>query len=373
MYIKLSNFASLAVLASLLVASPLGTIAQLDHPIDDATQAYITGLLDQVAARHNAELRRLEERLTNSYSKRITDLEETLLGQKETGSDTDKSKSRLRGQKSGPRKASARTLVQGKGPKGTTPTETQAPEPKTQNSPDDPSDSQTVAPQNPKVGGGGSSSSKGGPGGPGGPGDPRAPGDSKDEEDIALLQEEVASLKDTVDTLVSSLDGLSANLACVSGSSTDKDLIFEGCNVHVVNGLGATDSITGTGNLIVGYNEETECLRNNEGACAHSGSHNIIAGHSNTFTSYGGIVVGTQNSITGPYAAVTGGVRNTASGASSSVSGGQGNLAGGPASSVSGGDLSRSMGQSSNVSGGSFNAATAAYSTVSGGKYQLSD
>jgi hypothetical protein len=32
-------------------------------------------------------------------------------------------------------------------------------------------------------------------------------------------------------------------------------VIFEGCNVHVRSGAGATETVNGLGNLIVGYNE----------------------------------------------------------------------------------------------------------------------
>ena len=34
-----------------------------------------------------------------------------------------------------------------------------------------------------------------------------------------------------------------------------KTIEFSGVNVRIVNGLGSTDSMNGTGNLVVGYNE----------------------------------------------------------------------------------------------------------------------
>src|SRR5690242_5030681 len=66
------------------------------------------------------------------------------------------------------------------------------------------------------------------------------------------LPAEVAALAARVDTLETAVafqqraiaelrganEGLSKKLKCVSSISTDKDVIFEGCNVHVRNGMG---------------------------------------------------------------------------------------------------------------------------------------
>src|SRR5262245_16941036 len=92
-------------------------------------------------------------------------------------------------------------------------------------------------------------------------------------------------------------------------------IIFTGVNVHVRSGSGSTDDAqsangqpVGLGNLIVGYNElnPTGGLR--------SGSHNIVGGSFNNFSSVGGLVVGVRNAVSGQYASVHGGDMNMASG-----------------------------------------------------------
>ncbi len=70
--------------------------------------------------------------------------------------------------------------------------------------------------------------------------------------------------------------------------------------------------------MIVGYNEHAA-----GGGTLRTGSHNVVTGFDNSFESFGGIVGGSNNSITNAFAAVSGGRENTASGAHSSVSGGR--------------------------------------------------
>ena len=124
--------------------------------------------------------------------------------------------------------------------------------------------------------------------------------------------------------------------------------IIEGANVHVRSGSGETadgcpsvpsepglcQSLTGLGNLIVGYNEERSVRGFPE---IRVGSHNLIVGIQQAYWSFGGFVAGAGNRVTGPVASVLGGTSNIASGLGSSVSGGQGNVASGVKSSVSGG------------------------------------
>jgi hypothetical protein len=118
-------------------------------------------------------------------------------------------------------------------------------------------------------------------------------------------------------------------------SREGKEVFITGANLHIVNGLGSTnctgegeetpDCPNGLGNLIVGYNElrvrfddespEVENIR--------TGSHNVVVGREHNFSRFGGLVVGTSNTISGDFAAVSGGTGNTASGNFSSVSGGQ--------------------------------------------------
>ncbi len=98
---------------------------------------------------------------------------------------------------------------------------------------------------------------------------------------------------------------------------------------------GATnDSVPGLGNLVVGYNEVPlgELSVGDRG-----GSHNLIVGQEHKYSSFGGLVAGLRNTISGNNSTVRGGNDNTASGPTSSVSGGFENLASGFETSVSGG------------------------------------
>ena len=169
---------------------------------------------------------------------------------------------------------------------------------------------------------------------------------------------------------------------------TDSDsanLYFDGCNVHVRNGAGITDSINGLGNLIVGYN------RDRAGRFEISdktGSHNLIIGDDHNYSRFGGFVAGKKNAIEAEWASVSGGYLNTASGIYSSVSGGFAvtasgdgasvsggylNTASGIYSSVSGGHGGTASGNNASVSGGYWNTASGDYASVSGGRELLAD
>ncbi len=156
-------------------------------------------------------------------------------------------------------------------------------------------------------------------------------------------------------------------------------IIFTGTNLHVQDGSGSTDdgggTLTGLGNLIIGYDE-------NPGATPtgyRGGAHNLVIGQSHAFTAFGGSVAGFGNTISGPNANVTGGEGNTASGDSSSVSGGVDNLASDVETSVSGGAYNTAgptatvpcpilIGSAAaSVSGGSANLASGRASSATGG------
>jgi hypothetical protein len=96
-------------------------------------------------------------------------------------------------------------------------------------------------------------------------------------------------------------------------------ILITGANVHVRNGSGTTDNnalpYQGLGNLIIGYNESPAVV-------SRAGSHNLVGGSLNSFSSVGGMVFGFQNTISGPYASVLGGNVNTAVGQNSTVYGG---------------------------------------------------
>ena len=103
-------------------------------------------------------------------------------------------------------------------------------------------------------------------------------------------------------------------------------------NVQIVNGTESTDgTLNGVGNLIIGYNESRGVIQCPDGLwCGRlTGSHNLIVGSYNNYTSNGGIVVGLFNEISGAFSSVSGGTTNTASGHYSSVSGGNNRTAAG--------------------------------------------
>jgi hypothetical protein len=188
------------------------------------------------------------------------------------------------------------------------------------------------------------------------------------------LAERVAVLEATVANLQSQVSALQEKTQFVSVAGTDMYLV--GANLHIVNGLGATNGnpgdpaslapsatqTNGLGNLIVGYNE----IGLGSGG-ARDGSHNLVVGPFHDFASFGGLVAGRANAVTGPSASVSGGIFSAASGLASSVSGGNDNTASGPYASVSGGVFNTASATESSVSGGISNVANGEISSVSGG------
>ncbi|MFO8091112.1 MAG: hypothetical protein R6U13_14835, partial [Desulfatiglandaceae bacterium] len=137
-----------------------------------------------------------------------------------------------------------------------------------------------------------------------------------------------------VDAIVAGLEARISQLETLLQNVTrsGNDITFSGVNVCIVNGTGTTDgTVNGLGNLIVGYNEPRGSGDD------RSGSHNIVGGIKNNYSSYGGLVVGLANTISGACATVSGGFLNTAENQSASVSGGILNIASGSSASVSGG------------------------------------
>jgi hypothetical protein len=114
-------------------------------------------------------------------------------------------------------------------------------------------------------------------------------------------------------------------------------IIFKGVNVHVQSGSGATVDTTGLGNLIIGYNETDPAV-----GLIRTGSHNLVSGEMNSFSSSSGLVFGLRNSIRGQHATILSGERNVASGQYSSILGGGLNTASGQYSTVYGGQQNTS-------------------------------
>jgi len=175
---------------------------------------------------------------------------------------------------------------------------------------------------------------------------------------------------DAIDaTLVDLLDYISVD------TSTDS-VVFDSANVYIQSGAGTTDAtVNGLGNLIVGYNDASYLVLD------RTGSHNLVVGDLHSYSSWGGLLGGKLNTVSGvgavalgygneaagDYSSVSGGTFNVASGTLSSVSGGFGNEASGGFSSVSGGEDNEASSYRSSISGGYDNEAAGDYSSVSGG------
>jgi hypothetical protein len=146
------------------------------------------------------------------------------------------------------------------------------------------------------------------------------------------------------------------------------EVTLSGYNLHIDNGTASSTTVNGVGNLIIGYNTTGHYDASTSSYVdIRTGSHNLILGDFNNYSSYGGLVVGANNAISAPYASVSGGAGNLASGVFSSVSGGESNTASGFFSSVNGGESNTASGFFSSVSGGYYNAANSFSSSVSGG------
>lgn len=209
------------------------------------------------------------------------------------------------------------------------------------------------------------------------------------KEEVAALRAQVTQLTAVVSTLRARLDTLGVGTR-ITFDSTHNAIVITGADLQIVNGMGRTATTNGTGNLIVGYNEvdpnalavcsdihtgptnwrqgfQGLCTARAWGANQHLGSHNLVIGSGNSYTQYGGMVVGANNAITNGFSSVIGGLQNAASAFGATVSGGLQNTANGSASSVSGGFKNIASGHDASISGGESNTASGQGSSVSGG------
>jgi hypothetical protein len=83
-----------------------------------------------------------------------------------------------------------------------------------------------------------------------------------------------------------------------------------------------------------------------------TGSHNLILGEEQAFSSFGGLVAGYGNTISGREASVSGGALNSASGFYTSITGGMHNTARVEAASVQGGSQNLVEGRFASIFGG---------------------
>jgi hypothetical protein len=178
-----------------------------------------------------------------------------------------------------------------------------------------------------------------------------------------------------LDALRGSNDALTSKLGCVLRFSGPRDFIVDGCNLHVQNGVGQTGTTNRYGNLIIGYNKNEVSTR--------TGSHNLIVGDLHEYTSYGGIVSGVENTLSGSNATILGGGQNHANFTSAVILaadrgqadgnvvliGGQRNYGSADAhfSAVIGGIENQVTGPSSVVLAGMLNIASGGSSLVCGG------
>jgi hypothetical protein len=145
-----------------------------------------------------------------------------------------------------------------------------------------------------------------------------------------------------------------------SGVGGKPTVQFSGVNVQIVNGEGKTASVNGAGNLVIGYDE-------NAAKHAQTGSHDLILGEEQTFSSYAGIDAGFENTISAAFASITGGGENSAIFREASVTGGFKNVAESENATVSGGYLNTADSKYATVSGGRANMASNENAVVSGG------
>lgn len=143
-----------------------------------------------------------------------------------------------------------------------------------------------------------------------------------------------------------------------SGVGGQPTVVFSGLNVQIVDGLAATSAVNGTGNLVLGYDE-------NPSGRKQTGSHDLIVGEDNGYTSYGQLVAGYDDQVTDSYATAIG-LGNLASGYAS-LAAGHGNTASGSESTVAGGQSNHASGPESSIAGGAFNTAGGTYGVVAGG------
>lgn len=144
------------------------------------------------------------------------------------------------------------------------------------------------------------------------------------------------------------------------------NLVLTNMNFQVVSGSGSTDgTVTGTGNIFLGYNET------NSSKEKHTGSHNLVIGRYHSYSSYGGVVAGEDNAISGISASVLGGALNLASASGAVVVAGEKNWAGGTSSVVLAGESNKASALACSVESGSGNLCSGRSSTVSGGSSNI--
>ena len=221
---------------------------------------------------------------------------------------------------------------------------------------------------------------------------------SANTSEIAAQATAVAAAEDAVASVEADVASLEADVVPDLGDYLSVDVfadevVFSGANVLIQSGSGYTcdnttddyggdgsGSLTGLGNLIVGYNEGSYAAED------RAGSHNLVLGTYHQYTAYSSLVTGENNDVHAPYAATIGGTSNRIYADNSVISGGYSNYTGSDAtyggafgsyygevagymSSLHGGNTNRVEGFASTVTGGRNNYVTAdgSSASISGG------
>jgi hypothetical protein len=185
------------------------------------------------------------------------------------------------------------------------------------------------------------------------------------ENRLAAVEAENASLRSQLQAQETRLAALESLL--VHFSRSGNEITITGANLNIVNGMGSTETTNSLGNLVIGYNE----LRGPGYSDIRTGSHMLVIGKWNNFSSFGGIVTGSYNETSDRYASIISGFRSIASGNWSTVTGGAENVASRDFAAVSGGLRNEASGFASWVGGGAQNSAIGDYASVSGGELNI--
>jgi hypothetical protein len=129
-------------------------------------------------------------------------------------------------------------------------------------------------------------------------------------------------------------------------------LRVKGVNLQIVNDLGATNTANSTGNLIIGYNEESGIAGQIH---ERTGSHNLIMGTVNDYfnNAYGSIITGHFNTVTASNSSIIASELSQIDGSFSTINGADSAVVFAP--------------EFGNVLGGELNAVLADHATITGG------
>lgn len=180
-------------------------------------------------------------------------------------------------------------------------------------------------------------------------------------ESKASLQEQINRLHEQNIQQQLAIKELQNLLSCVI--KIGNDVILEGCNLHVRNAQGQTDTTDDTGNLIIGYNED---ITLGDGSL-RTGSHNLIIGMDHRYTSWGTIVHGTGHHTSNHNAAAIGGAQNRPQGVGSVIVSGSENIVSSSQAVILGGTFNQATGSHSMIAGGESNVTHAYGTSIMGG------